>query len=435
MTLATSGTCQDLVTDLWNSNLINHTELKLCHEFLQQPAATPQALADHLVGLNVLTRFQADEVLRGNASELTVWTYVLVDVVGSGSMGTVYKALSRTDKQYFAIKMLPRRSVANIPKTSRELKAFREFRHPAVVPIVHVGTAAERHYLVWPFAPGGETLESILGRHGRLTPKEAVHYGLQMAKALHVCHQQGLFHGLLKPSDFLVDANHRVSILDFGIGFLLTLGRKESMLDTMTSSASLARALDYAAPESVVDSTKRTPLSDQYSLGCVFYHGLTGQPPFPTPSEVKKMIAHQHEAPVPVRDLNPGVPARLAGAVERMMRKAPEERFASLDEVVACLKALLTPSAQGQYPKPGLSGNGTVFLPPEAAPVPAADAAPAPRPSAPPAAPPAATPALPVATPVAAASAAVARPAPLFWVGVSASALAALVALFWLAWR
>src|SRR5262249_13820716 len=157
-----------------------------------------------------------------------------------------------------------------------------------------------------------------------------VHYGLQVAKALHVCHQQGLFHGLLKPSDLLIDANHRVSILDFGIGFLLTLGRKESMLDTMTNSTQVARALDYSAPERIQDSTRRTPLSDQYGLGCVFYHCLTGRPPFPSVSEVKKMIGHQKEEPAAIRELNPGVPPRLASIVERMMRKVPEDRFPDL---------------------------------------------------------------------------------------------------------
>src|SRR4051794_5355923 len=114
MTLATNlGTCQDLVTDLWNSNLINHTELKLCNEFLQkEPEISPQALAEYLVAQQILTRFQAEEVLKGNSSELTIWTYVLLDVIGRGGMGTVYKAVSRAEKQYYAIKMLPRRSMA-----------------------------------------------------------------------------------------------------------------------------------------------------------------------------------------------------------------------------------------------------------------------------------------------------------------------------------
>src|SRR5207253_10861280 len=122
-----------------------------------------------------------------------------------------------------------------------------------------------------------------------LPAKEVVHYALQAARALHACHDKGLFHGLLKAADVQADNKHKVAIKDLGMGFLLTLSREDSAMDTMTSLGQLASGLDWASPESLLDQKDRTPLSDQYSLGCILYYGLTGRVPFPVVSKVKKM--------------------------------------------------------------------------------------------------------------------------------------------------
>src|SRR5262249_58628712 len=111
---------------------------------------------------------------------------------------------------------------------------------------------------------------------------------LQVADGLRACHRHGLFHGLLKPSEVRLFPDGTVAVLDFGIGFLLTASRGESVIDTMTNANQLASAIDFGSPESLLDPTDRTPLGDHYSLGCVLYFCLAGRYPFPDGSSVEK---------------------------------------------------------------------------------------------------------------------------------------------------
>src|SRR5262249_41215425 len=213
-------------------------------------------------------------------------------------------------------------------------------RHPRVSAMVHVGAQAERVYMVWPFIEGGEKLDALVKRQGRLPPRQAAQVALQVASGLQAYHTHGLFHGLLKPSDVLIGGDRRCRILDFGVGFLLTCERGKSLLDTTTNSKALSRGLDCTSPEALEDPLNRTVFSDQYSLGCVLYFCLTGQYPFPDDNPVKKMLGHQFEQPEPVRSLVPEVAPKLERIVHRMLEKAPEARYGSIDEVVAELQAV-----------------------------------------------------------------------------------------------
>jgi serine/threonine protein kinase len=124
------------------------------------------------------------------------------------------------------------------------------------------------------------------------------------------------------------------------VGFLLTGERGKSLLDTTTNSKALARGLDCASPESIMDPLNRTPAGDQYSLGCILYFCLAGRYPFVEANPVKKMLAHQFNEPEPLRKLVPECPPRLARIVERLLRKRPEERYDTMAEVVEDLQAV-----------------------------------------------------------------------------------------------
>src|SRR4029077_18269508 len=103
----------------------------------------------------------------------------------------------------------------------------------------------------------------------KINPGLAAKYALQVAEGLDVCHQQGLIHGLMKPSNLLVGDDGQMKILDFGIGCLLAETEGESLVDTMSTANSVASGLDCASPESIMDPTYLTPAGDQYSLGCI----------------------------------------------------------------------------------------------------------------------------------------------------------------------
>jgi serine/threonine protein kinase len=338
------GACEWFVWDLRRSNLIDRGQLdQVVSEFLQaHPGAEPAALADYLVAQGLLSRFQAERLLQGKTQGFVLGPYTLVDAIGVGSMGTVYKARSKTDGGWYAVKVLPRRSMWNVRIARRKVRAFETCRHPAVVPFVDVGTSGGLHYLVWPFVEG-EGLDKLVAREGRLSPGVAARYGLHIAEGLEVCHQQGLFHGLLKPSNIMIGPQQQVYILDFGIGSLLAETESESLVDTMSSASSVVSGLDCASPESIMDLANLSPASDQYSLGCVLYFCLTGQLPFAEGTVAEKLMAHQFKEPTPIPTLNPEVPRELVAIVERLMKKSPQERFGSAAEVAEALRPLATP--------------------------------------------------------------------------------------------
>src|SRR5262245_20628122 len=343
------GACEWFVWDLRRSNLIDRGQLdQIIGEFLQKNAAAePAALAEYLVGQGILTDFQSQRLLQGKTQGFVLGPFTLMDALGAGSMGTVYKATNKTDNQAYAVKVLPRRSMWNVRIARRKVRAFEQARHPSVIPFVDVGTAGGMHYLAWPFVEG-ETLDKVIAAHGKLRPAQAAACALQLAEGLDVCHQQTLIHGLLKPSNIMLGAEQQVYILDFGIGCLLAETEGESLVDTMSTANSVTSGLDCASPESIMDPQNLTPQGDQYSLGCVLYYMLTGQYPFPDGSAAEKMMAHQFKEPAAIAELNPDVPAELVAVVERLMKKSPDQRFGSTGELVEALKPL---ARSGPAPK------------------------------------------------------------------------------------
>ena len=354
------GACEWFVWDLRRSGLIDRGQLdQIVNDFLKRnPRAEAPALAEHLVGQNTLTRFQAERILNGKTQGLVLGPYVLLDAIGQGSMGQVYKATSKNDAGFYAIKVLPRRSMWNVRLARRQVRSFGQFSHNAVVPFVDVGTAGGLHYLVWPLAEG-QTLETMVQQNGRLSPAQTASIAAQVGQGLNICHQNSIFHGLVKPSNVMVSGDGQARILDFGIGSLLVENEGESLVDTMSTANTLTSGLDCASPESIMEPTNRTPAGDQYSLGCVMYYCLTGRPPFPEGSAVEKMMAHQTKDPVAIREFTPDCPEALAEVVAKLMAKAPESRYADMDQVVEALEPFLGEVVAAGAPAGNSARNGS----------------------------------------------------------------------------
>jgi len=339
------GACEWFVWDLRRSGLIDRGQLdQVIGEFLKRnPRAEPPGLAEYLVGQEILSPFQAERILSGKTQGLVLGPYVLVDSIGAGSMGQVYKASSKTDNQWYAVKVLPRRSMWNVRLARRQVRSFSQFSHPGVVPFVDVGTSGGLHYLVWPLV-GGETLEAKVQRDGKMKPDAVAKIAFHLAQALTVCHQNGIFHGLIKPSNIMLGSDGQTKLLDFGIGSLLAENEGESLVDTMSTANTLTSGLDCSSPESIMEPTNRTLPGDQYSLGCVLYYALTGDYPFPDGTAVEKMMAHQFKQPTSLRELTSGVPEGIIEVIERLMQKAPEARFSGADELVEAIQPFVEDS-------------------------------------------------------------------------------------------
>ena len=363
------GACEWFVWDLRRSGLIDRGQLdQLVGEYLKRaPRAEPPALAEYLVAQNILSAFQAERILQGKTQGLVLGPYVLSDTIGQGSMGQVYKGLNKTDNLWYAVKVLPRRSMWNVRLARRQVRSFAQFSHPAVVPFVDVGTSGGQHYLVWPLVEG-ESLEAKVEREGKLTPDVAATILSQVAQGLAVAHQNELFHGLLKPSNILIGSDGQAKLLDFGIGSLLADNEGESLVDTMSTANTLTSGLDCSSPESIMEPTNRTRAGDQYSLGCVLYYALSGRYPFGDGTAVEKMMAHQFKQPTPIREVVPGVPDGISAVLERLMQKAPDARYAGVDELVEALQPYAVVQSRGGSRfgsngglRPGGSSHGSRF--------------------------------------------------------------------------
>lgn len=368
------GACEWFVWDLRRSGLIDRGQLdSIVSDFLKRnPRAEAPALAEYLVSQGTLTAFQAERILNGKTQGLVLGPYILLDAIGQGSMGQVYKATSKNDNAQYAVKVLPRRSMWNVRLARRQVRSFGQFNHPAVIPFVDVGTAGGLHYLVWPLAEG-QTLEHMIHHQGKLSSAQTALVGVQVAQGLNVCHQNSIFHGLVKPSNIMIGSDNQARILDFGIGSLLAENEGESLVDTMSTANTLTSGLDCASPESIMEPTNRTPAGDQYSLGCVLYVCLTGQPPFPEGSAVEKMMAHQTKEPMSIKEYCPDCPDGLVAVITKLMAKRPEDRFTGTDEIVEALEPYLgemaavaagaaaaARSGGSNHRMPGLGGNSRI---------------------------------------------------------------------------
>src|ERR1700676_2187644 len=186
MSLTTDlGGCEWFIWDPRRSNLIDRGQLdQVIGEFLNKnPGAEPPALAEFLIGQGILTEFQAERLLQGKTQGFVLGPFTLMDALGTGSMGTVYKAQSKNDGNWYAVKVLPRRSMWNVRIARRKVRQFEQARHPSVVPFVDVGTAGGMHYLAWPHVEG-ETVEKLVQKQGAFSPVQTAGYALQIAEGL-----------------------------------------------------------------------------------------------------------------------------------------------------------------------------------------------------------------------------------------------------------
>lgn len=292
--------------------------------------------ANLLVQQGAITRFQADQLLAGR-SKLTLGQYEIVDELGHGGMGQVFRARHALMGRTVAIKVLPRSK--STPKTEasfqREIRMLARLDHENVVRALDAGYDGKVYYLVTELVPGLD-LRRQVSKHGPLDETTAVSVIAQAAKALSYAHSQGLVHRDIKPSNLLVSPDGRVKVLDLGLAG--SIFEEESTL--------LSRffgTMDYMAPEQIRAPDAVGPQADIYSLGCTLYFTLTGKLPFPGGTRKEKARRQLTEQPLPIRQLRPELDEGLCRVVEMMMRKNPRERPGSADAVIDLLRAWAPP--------------------------------------------------------------------------------------------
>ncbi|MEY3206504.1 MAG: hypothetical protein RLZZ21_2835 [Planctomycetota bacterium] len=321
-------------------------------------------LADRLVQKRRLTKFQAQELLAGR-SRFRLGQYTVLDTVGKGGMGHVFKAEHSMMGRVVAVKVLPR-SKANPESEAafqREMRILGRLDHPNLVRAFDAGYDAMVYYLVTELVPGLD-LKRQVRLHGTLDEGTAASVFSQAARGLAYAHDQGVVHRDVKPGNILVMDDGGVKLLDMGLAGS-TLEEEAVRLGRVVGT------MDYIAPEQTRSPDDVGPQADIYALGCSLYYALSGQVPFPGGTPKEKMKRHRTEPPRPLRELAGHVSEPMCRVVEAMMEKAPEQRVARARDVVDLLarwtperpvppsRSVVTRGSRRPPPVPGDSSVGT----------------------------------------------------------------------------
>lgn len=322
------------------TGLVSQPEL----ESVEGVSGGDQAVAiEHLVARGLLTQFQVDALREGHAADLRIGNYDLLDRLGAGGMGTVYKARHRRMKRIVALKVLS----ANISKNAmfvarfqREVETIAALGHPNIVMAYDADEAEAGHFLVMEFV-NGRDLAACVAKEGPLSVLGAVHCIEQAARGLAYAHEQGIVHRDIKPHNLLLDNRGTVKVTDLGLARLTQEGEVASAGAADVSSAGgVFGTAHYMPPEQAIDFTRTDHRGDIYSLGCTLYFLLTGRTPYSGATVVAVLLKHR-DAPIPkLTEVRPGVPQRLDELFQRMLAKDPEDRIQSMGEVADEMAAI-----------------------------------------------------------------------------------------------
>ncbi|MBI1348706.1 protein kinase [bacterium] len=278
--------------------------------------------------------------------------YQLLEKLGAGGMGTVYRAIHSKLKRVVAIKVLPVerfRSADAVARFEREMQAIGMLHHPNIIAAHDAGELDGRHFLVMEYVDGKD-VSDLVSRMGPLPIPEACEIVRQAALGLQHIHEHGLVHRDLKPSNLMLTEPHSateqptVKILDLGLALL-----DSNLISTereLTSTGQVMGTVDYMAPEQGLDTHSVDIRADLYSLGATLYKLLTGRAPLEDPrynSLMKRLIALDREEPPALSSLRTDCPPALEAIVRRLLSKSPEHR----PELPQTLADQLEPFAAG----------------------------------------------------------------------------------------
>ena len=267
--------------------------------------------------------------------------YRLLDQLGSGGMGVVYKAEHLLLKRKCAIKLIRSECEADaraVERFEREVRVMAQLTHWNTVEIYDYGRTDDgTFYYVMELLPG-LSLDELLRQHGPLEPERVVHLLRQVCAALDEAHRAGLIHRDMKPANIFASQRGGVydvaKLLDFG---LVKEQRRPEGDSTETESGGISGTPSYMAPEQALNYDQVDPRCDLYSLGAVAYHLLTGQPPFTRDTVLATLAAHAHAEVRPPSQINAQVPSDLEQVILKCLQKQPENRYPTAAELERAL--------------------------------------------------------------------------------------------------
>jgi serine/threonine-protein kinase len=349
--------CATLLQILRRYPLLERGQLAQVDKKVKPPYPDVKKVARALIERRWLTTYQMDQLLQGRAADLVLGNYLILEQLGEGGMGQVFKAKHRAMNRIVAVKVIRKErldSNDSIKRFRREIEAAAKLSHPNVVVAHDAGQVGDVHFFAMEYVEGTDLGKLIKGG-GRLPVHSACDYIRQAALGLqHAC-ERGMVHRDIKPSNLLLttdgvhtasestatitmSGNAVVKILDMGLARLSQLPEAETATAGLTQEGAIMGTPDYISPEQADETHSVDIRSDLYSLGCTFYHLLTGQVPFPGGKTLDKLFRHRFEEPQPLEQFRSDVPPEVAAVVRKLMAKNPRDRFQTPAELAMVLK-------------------------------------------------------------------------------------------------
>ena len=314
----------------------------------------------YLTSRRFLTEWQAHMVQRGRADGFFIGGYKILDRVGKGQMGGVYKAVHSLG-QIVALKILPASKAKDqhtLGRFEREARLLTQLDHPNVVRAFQVGESGGVHFICMEFLEG-ETLDEVITRRKRLPWAEAVRLVHQTLSGLQHLHDRRMVHRDVKPANLMLTPaatkpdttwDATVKILDIGLGReLFAEDVPEGQIDTqLTAEGAVLGTPDYLAPEQAKDARNADIRADIYSVGCVLFHCITGRPPFVATNIMTQMLMHATEKPPTLASLVGDIPPGLQTALDGMLAKSVADRYQTPAMAAGALRPFL--GASGAAP-------------------------------------------------------------------------------------
>jgi serine/threonine protein kinase len=263
--------------------------------------------------------------------------FELIEPIGVGGMAAVLRARDTQLDRMVALKILPPEMAAdpeNVLRFHQEARSAAKLDHENIARVFFCGEDQRLHFIAFEFVEG-DNLRTILERRGRLPVSECLHYLVQVTAGLIHAARRGVVHRDIKPSNIIITPNGRAKLVDMGLARCLEPQEDRGL----TQSGVTLGTFDYISPEQALEPRDADVRSDIYSLGCTFYHMLTGRPPVPEGTAAKKLHHHQHVKPTDPRQLVSGLPDEAAVILDRMMAKSPRDRYQTPEDLLQALLA------------------------------------------------------------------------------------------------
>ncbi|QDU49101.1 serine/threonine-protein kinase [Gimesia panareensis] len=268
----------------------------------------------------------------------TLGNYNLIEQIGQGGMGVVYRATHTHLKKQVVVKLILNGrwdDTNQIQRFYREMEVIGNLDHPNIVKATDAGEIDGTCFLVMEYLDGHD-VKSILKAEGKLSITSACYILRQVANGLQYIHNHQLIHRDIKPSNLFLTVDGQVKILDLGLA-----GLSQGEASDLTDSHCVMGSVYYMAPEQAQSVKRIDHRADIYSLGCAFFQMLTGRPPFKRPSQIETILAHREDPAPHIRVSRPEIPDELEALFQSMLKKDPEERIQTMAEIVEILDHFL----------------------------------------------------------------------------------------------